>query len=386
MKTICWSVLLIMLCLNLSSCEKEDFNLTENVENDFNVSLSRSSNDFDPLSELKDNEVVVYIKNVGDGNAYMSAGTDNRLVMMESKDDGSGRQRWLYDGRLIPIVCKEKCIGFGISSSKNLPILTSWTLVGGSYATLFNTSENQYYNIMVQAPKIPDDGIIGPPLFDIWYMQRESSGSNNLVYGKSNVADWAKWEIVPYGNYTIEDVVYTLYDGGGLDSVSVLVDTYTVDNTKSSVPIKRSKTVSTTVENTSTFSKTEGVTTISSVSSDASVGLPVIGDILDFNSSSSISSSITNTVSFSQDETTRKTKTISETYEVEVPAYTFYRLETFVKSYEINVKYIATLRNEGGTTFRVKGVWKGVQAVETYQKAYNQTTGKTEIVDSHSVE
>ena len=123
MKTICWSVLLIMLCLNLCSCEKEDFNLTENVENDFNVSLSRSSNDFDPLSELKDNEVVVYIKNVGDGNAYMSAGTDNRLVMMESKDDGSGRQRWLYDGRLIPIVCKEKCIGFGISSSKNLPIL-----------------------------------------------------------------------------------------------------------------------------------------------------------------------------------------------------------------------------------------------------------------------
>ena len=140
------------------------------------------------------------------------------------------------------------------------------------------------------------------------------------------------------------------------------------------------------VSNTSTFSKTEGVTTTSSVSSDASVGLPEIGDILDFNSSSSISSSVTNTVSFSQGETTRKTKTISETYEVEVPAYTFYRLETFVKSYEINVKYIATLRNEGGTTFRVKGVWKGVQAVETYQKAYNQTTGKTEIVDSHSVE
>ena len=121
------------------------------------------------------------------------------------------------------------------------------------------------------------------PVDKTGYLQRESSGSNNLVYRKSNVADWAKWEIVPYGNYTIEDIEYIPYDGGSLDSTSVLVDTYTVDNTKSSVPIKRSRTVSTTVENTSTFSKTEGVTTTSSVSSDASVGLPEIGDILDFN-------------------------------------------------------------------------------------------------------
>lgn len=71
---------------------------------------------------------------------------------------------------------------------------------------------------------------------------------------------------------------------------------------------------------------------------------------------------------------------------MEVPAYTFYRLETIVKSYKINVRYIATLKGDEGTTFRVKGVWNGVQAAETYQKAYNQTTGETEVINPRPIE
>lgn len=368
----------------MASCEKEDFNDIANDNENLNVPLSRSDLDFNPLSEL--NGITFYVKNMGQGSAYLSADRISKgmtYVVLEEKDDGSGRQRWKFlQGGIGPLTHNVPInVTFKDGEYRPYLLFNSFGSTVSGFVSIENTSYYYYVGWMFVSG---DTGL--NPVDKTGYLQRESSGSNNLVYRKSNVADWAKWEIVPYGNYTIEDIEYIPYDGGSLDSTSVLVDTYTVDNTKSSVPLKRSRTVSTTVENTSTFSKTEGVTTTSSVSSDASVGLPEIGDILDFNSSSSISSSVTNTVSFSQGETTRKTKTISETYEVEVPAYTFYRLETFVKSYEINVKYIATLRNEGGTTFRVKGVWKGVQAVETYQKAYNQTTGKTEIVDSHSVE
>lgn len=377
MKTFFLNALLILLCLSVSSCEKEDFNLAENVANDFNATLSRSNNDFNPISELQNNDVVVLVKNLGEGNAYMSAGTDNYSVLMETTDDGSGRQRWLLSRGLK-----------SVAQSMYIGVLTNFRpflikgLIGTNIITFDNISGGQYY-IKFSYPETNEDLYITG--YKTYYLQRESLKSNNLIFKESNAPDWAKWEIVPYGNYTIENIEYTLYDGGSLDSTSTMVDIYTVDNTKSSVPIKRSKTITTTVENTSTFSKTEGVSTSSSISSSTSVGLPLIDKLLNFNSSSSISSSITNTVSFSQGETTRKTKTISETYDVEVPAYTFYRLETLVKSYKINVRYIATLKSDEGKTFRVKGIWNGIQAVETYQKAYNQTNGKTEVINSRPI-
>mgnify|MGYP001777366012 CR=1 FL=1 len=390
MKTFFLNALLILLCLSVSSCEKEDFNLSENVANDFNATLSRSGNDFDPISELSDNGVLIYIKNKGKDDSYMSTISGNYFVQMEKEDDGSGRQRWLLNGRAIYSVSPQN-FGISLGTPDNgesfCPFMVPYTLMGQNYAKITTIPNSQYYEITIGIPIDDGGGIVGPmPTFKTAYLQRQSSGSDNLIYGYSNIPDWAKWEIVPYGNYTIEDIEYTFYDGGSLDSASVAVDTYTLDNTHSSVPVKRSWTVTTTVENTSTFSNTEGVSTSSSLSSSTSVGLPLIDDVLNFNSSSSISSSITNTTSFSQGETTRKTKTISETYEMEVPAYTFYRLETIVKSYKINVRYIATLKGDEGTTFRVKGVWNGVQAAETYQKAYNQTTGETEVINPRPIE
>ena len=46
-------------------------------------------------------------------------------------------------------------------------------------------------------------------------------------------------EISPVGEYTIEDIEYSFYDGGSLNSSSVIIDNYTVDNRKSSVSVKK---------------------------------------------------------------------------------------------------------------------------------------------------
>lgn len=382
MKTICLSVLSILLCLSVSSCEKEDFNLTENVANDFNATLSRSNNDFNPLSELSDNDVIIYIKNKGKGDPYMSTITmsGNYFAQMEKEDDDSGRQRWLLIGNAIRSVSPQNfVVNLGSKGESFCPIMSPFPLMGLNYARITAIPNAQYYYITIGIP-INDGEIVGTiPTFKTAYMQRQSSGSNDLIYGYSNTPDWAKWEIVLYGNYTIEDIEYTLYDGGGLDSSSVVVDRFEVDNLNSAVPIKRSKTVTTTVEETSTFSSTEGVSTSSSVSSNTSVGLPAVEGI-SINMGNSISASNTNTTSFAQGETKRTTRTITETYEVEVPAYTYYKLDVIMKSYSMNLRYVATLRGEDGTTFRVKGTWRGVQATGTYLKSTSQVAGEIKYV------
>lgn len=373
MKKSYLNFLLVLLCLGISSCEKENLNAIGQIEESPNASLSRSSSDFDPLSELQANDVVVYIKNKGEGDAYLSTGTDDYSLTMKSGDDGSGRQRWLLNSMgIFSVYPQEYVLGLGGTGSDK-PCVAPYIFGNTLVANMVAISQSQNYDIKISVPIIGggSGGIMPGPMFETKYLQRKSSSSNDLIYGDSNVHDWTKWEIVPYGSYTIEDIEYALYDGGSLDSSSVVVDQFEVDNSKSAVPIKRSKTVTTTVEETSTFSSTEGVSTSSSVSSSTSVGLPAVEGV-SINMGTSISTSNTNTSSFTQGETKRTTRTITETYEVEVPAYTYYKLDVIMKSYSMNLRYIATLRGEDGTTFRVKGTWKGVQATGTYLKPISQ--------------
>lgn len=378
MKKSYLNYVLILLCLCISSCEKENLDVTGKVKSSSNVSLTRSGDDFDPLGELASNHVALCIKNMGEGDAYLSAGTDNYSVLLEPQDNNSIRQRWKFVQIGIAPMSYNRGISVIFSDGEYRPALLG--LLSGfpyGFVNIKNTSYYYYVGVMYESG---DTGL--NPVDRTGYMQRESPRSNNLVYRKSNAVDYARWEIIPYGNYTIEDIEYMLYDGGGLDSSSVYVDRFEVDNRNSSVPVKRSKTITTTVEETSTFSSTEGVSTSSSVSSSTSVGLPDVEGI-SINMGTSISTSSAKTSSFAQNETKRTTRTITETYEVEVPAYTYYKLDVIMKSYSMNLRYVATLRGEDGTTFRVKGTWKGVQATGTYLKPISQVAGEIKYVKRH---
>lgn len=363
----------------ICSCEKEDFNVVKNIgDTTTNILLSRNGDDFDPLSELKGNNVIVCIKNMGEGNAYLSAGTDNYSVLLEQQDNSSNRQRWMWGTNGIVPVSTNRGISVVFQDDEFRPALIGGVQFSNGFINIKGT-QYYYYQGMLWDINNTNGSL---PAISKGYMQRESPRSNNLVYRESNAVDYARWEIIPYGNYTIEDIEYMLYDGGGLDSSSVYVDIFEVDNRNSSVPVKRNKTITTTVEETSTFSSTEGVSTSSSVSSSTSVGLPDVEGI-SINMGTSISTSSAKTSSFAQNETKRITRTITETYEVEVPAYTYYKLDVIMKSYSMNLRYVATLRGEDGTTFRVKGTWKGVQATGTYLKPISQVAGEIKYVKRH---
>lgn len=366
----------VVLCW-ATSCNKEDF-----TNSDFIVSqgelLTRNENDFDPLNEISNNNVPVYIRNVGKGNTYMSeVGTS---VLLEASDDGSARQRWIINKfglglDISPITQPDKSIHVVRIGGESIcrPYLSDiFPLPGTTGISMISISNSVFYYIC--------SGSSVQPGFPITYLQRESKESNNLIFGNSNVADWAKWEISPVGEYTIEDIEYSFYDGGSLDSSSVIIDNYTVDNRKSSVSVKRTQTMSHEISESSTFSKTEGISTEYSISTSSSsgiqVGLPKV--TVNSNSEISISTSTTKHASYVQGEDKGEKQTITCSYKVTVPPYTYYSIKTLVKEYRMNVRYIATLKGADNVTFRVKGTWSGVQAIDTYQEAFDEKNNLVE--------
>ena len=100
------------------------------------------------------------------------------------------------------------------------------------------------------------------------------------------------------------------------------------------------------------------------------VGLPKV--TVNSNSEISISTSTTKHASYVQGEDKGEKQTITCSYEVTVPPYTYYSIKTLVKEYRMNVRYIATLKGADNVTFRVKGTWSGVQAIDTYQEAFDE--------------
>ena len=363
----------VVLCW-ATSCNKEDF-----TNSDFIVSqgelLTRNENDFDPLNEISNNNVPVYIRNVGKGNTYMSeVGTS---VLLENEDDGSARQRWdisfmLVNGGVGGVLCP-------LSQSASMSII--------------QTADNVFrpildYNSSFLFPSVSFENIKNTPYYYITtassfvygrkYLQRESKESNNLIFGDSKAPDWAKWEISPFGEYSIEDIEYYFYDGGSLDSSVVVVDSYVMDNRNSSVEVKRTQSVSRKVTESSNFSKTEGISTMNSISSSLKeqVSLPEVN--ITSSSDVSISSSVTKTSSFSQGENIAKERTITTSYEVTVPPYTYYSIKTLLKEYTMNVRYVATLKGADDVSFKVKGIWSGVQAIEMYQEAFDEKNNLVE--------
>lgn len=44
----------------------------------------------------------------------------------------------------------------------------------------------------------------------------------------------------------------------------------------------------------------------------------------------------------------------------------------------MNVRYVATLKGADDVSFKVKGIWSGVQAIEMYQEAFDEKNNLVE--------
>lgn len=379
-------ILLVLSVFVLLSCEQEDLN---NLVDNSKVETGQQSAvkgraastiaDFDPITELKD--IPVNIINVGNTkNKYLSCVKDGNKVDLYNKDDNSLRQRWYINNGGIYLVG-----GHNLSNSKTISIFTDGLTQESSPVLTYTTPSkpweglslsyqwwsvgSSYYNIIAfpfGSPNITK------------YMQSESNTSSSLLFKTTNTGALAQWEIKPVGDFELLEIAYAPYTGGKLDSIPQEVSIRTVDNSESSIPIEKSFTENVQVTETARYSKTEGVSFTSRISTTKS--LAGSGEPKENAGTITIDNSMTTSWSYTQETTQTKTTTRTDNFKVTIPAYTKYTVTTYINQYSMNIKYVATLRATNGKEFKVKGTWSGTSCYEMFQKVKEEKTGKTFIV------
>lgn len=376
--------LLLLFLSAFISCEQNDgldYLDSSNIENMPTVGIkSRATQniaDFNPIKELEN--IPVNIMNVGNTrNRFLSCTEKGDKVDLYKKDDGSLRQRWYLSNFGIVLVgghaggTRPNSV-YVITPKADTPIISESMDGMPICAYNFVPEGSSYYKIkaigQLQGGGL-GGGIISSPST---YLQAESSTGTSLKFKESATSNLALWEMQPVGDFEVVNIEYTQYDGGGISLLPITVTHRTVENTTSSI-VHRGYTETTQVTETSRFSKTEGV----SITTSTSLTKPVGGPGEPNEGSMTVNTSATSSWSFLQETTQTKVSTRTETFSVDVPPYTSYRITTMLKQYNMNIKYVATLR-EGvtGKMFKVKGTWTGTQVYDMYDLVEDLSTGRT---------
>ncbi len=371
-------LLILFTCVTLYSCEQlseEDVmpSCTSKSPVLFNTQETIPTN-FDPLDQLKG--IPVNILNIGNTKyKYLSAQSSGNKIVLTNKDDGSLRQRWFIYNSIYNIVLA--------GGNKNFNILTHYPSVSiykGSPALMYTMQEKNpisalhnipgtsYYFIgdgeMILRNELNQQGI--EPL----YLQCTSSNGTKLAY-YTQQSDFAKWEIIPVGEFKVIDIAYAPQTST-LNRNDQLVDEALIDNDRNTgityhFNIVGSYNVS------SNFSKTEGVSV--AVTESIKVGIPIVEGI---GADVSISSTQTSSKNWTFGRTENKSISIQHSIDVPIPANTKTRIQAYMTSYDTSVTYVATLQNlTDNKIFKVKGTWKGITTTLFYCKTHDEITNQT---------
>ena len=334
---------------------------------------TRSIQSFDPLSELYG--IPVNIISYGNtNNKYLSAKPTGNDVCLYDQDDGSLRQRWYI-----------------LNSNIYLAGGNDMTDYGKSYVTAYSTKPNstpsprlmtfmgrsQYMNA---APVSLN--AINSTLYNIWnggyyrtspyYLQSSSQTGTTLKYTTSGNTDYAKWEIHPVGEYKILDITYIAEESDVIKRSDQSLNRAVLDNDKNE-EIIYNFTVSGSYNESSSFSKAEGVSV--SITEKMSIGIHLIEDkgSMGFE----VSSTQTSSKDWSYSKSESKTRTIQHSVQIPVPGHTRTIVEAYMYSYDTSLTYIATLQDTNDNkTFRIKGRWTGITTNEFYCLTRNEKTNE----------
>lgn len=192
-----------------------------------------------------------------------------------------------------------------------------------------------------------------------------------MKYKSGNSTNLASWEISPVGEYELVDLEYVYTSVDNFNPTEVICDRDTYENQSSSV-VTWNYTVTTRYTESSSFSKTEGVSV--SISNGVNVGLPSVGG-----TSIGINTTMQQQTnkSWTYGDSNAKEITKTRTGNIPVQPHTTMRLEAVVFMYEGAVTYVATLRKIGDTkTFKVKGKWEGACYSDFKARTYDVATNK----------
>lgn len=207
------------------------------------------------------------------------------------------------------------------------------------------------------------------------YLYANGSG-RELIFGKINNLDpRAIWEIIPVEDYEFVEAKYIPVLGEKFKPTPVVVTTKTIHN-NSSAPLNYSTKFSEEVTESSTFSKTEGLSVTDKITVSAKVGLPVI------TAEGSISTEYTTTKNWSYQESNTLTnkRIMEDNISITIPPHTSYFVDVFITTYEIDVKYVATFKGiPSGRILTLYGRWKGIVATQFYYDGKDSSGKPVEI-------
>lgn len=382
---------LLLGLLALVACEQQEL---EYMEGNSGIDMATptvqtraatsSISDFDPLKELEGIPLnIMSVENTK--NKYLSAKTSGEEVVLYNKDDGSGRQRWYYDGLRFNLKKgREECskgyrlslVGSPMFSGipTKLALINTTSLIASPLPSLVPVNDQEYiFGWPVFNPSSPVSGY--------HCVEPKSSTSDELTIRERNSGaydDYYHWVITPVGTFRLVKMEYeksTEYNDQ-ITALSVYCDSESFGDSPFAIEhefvIKRDFT------ETSYFSEAYGVTT--NKESGVSWNFTVPSVNISFSGNISESTTPSEDVNFSQ--TTTNTLSVTRSFKMTIPSHTPCRIEIMQMMYNASLTYVATLEktdgDEKGKQFRIKGRWSGMVGSEFYFNVYDTSNNLIE--------
>lgn len=361
-------LLIITLCLITAfSCQQEDMEIEKSKPTN-NTSLRNSANIPSPISQLVGIPFYIELPNgCTIGHNMISAEPKGSGIKMYTHDDGGQRQRWYIENNISGYKIRvEGGQKYGWNYLK-APIPWEnnyWPSMDSNSSTLWNFvpvgNTDRYY---IEQSRIPY-------LNQKHYLTVTAHNSKDIKVMSYDGSPRQEWQIKPIESYELIDVTYRLNPGDVVSSIPAFMESVTLNN---NTALQQQMTVGFThkATETSSFSKTTGLSLTISTGSSAKVGLPVVG--VDF----SINTSVTTSKSWTYGNTESQEDSRTYNFPMVVPPYSSYKADLKVSMTKLSVTYVATYK--GLISKReviLTGKWDGVLAGKIDYDIYDAKTNK----------
>jgi len=305
------------------------------------------------------------LKGLSTNNKYLSCTSDGGKVDLYHKDDNSGRQQWKL--KQLSMSGKNAVYNItpfdGIFGSNKKIFSCTWD---GKKVDLYHKDDGSGRQRWVFIPNGRDPKS-NQPVFNIRVLRGVDNGrvwlsctdNGKLVdlYHRDDGSGRQKWVVTPV-DMKIVSIDYQLDAAKILNSSPMLLASQTLRNhtgQKQSMKF----TVNQEVTNESTFNNTAGISV--TVGTTFSAKVPMMGD-------SEISMSATASYEHSWGGSKSTKQSWSQEFPVEVDANKTVKAKAIVKKVVMDVPYVATLKSSAtGKVAYVRGVWKGTHTYDIDQ-------------------
>lgn len=349
------SMLLLVSCQN-DFDDEFDKDLTNALQTKSSVSVPSV------LSQLSGIPVNIRLKSGNQNYSYLSTSKKNSTVDLHVIDDGSLRQRWLISSGGASIKVEGGAYINGYLTTIGTPRVPIITNIDSRNIGMFKGPTESTYHIYIS--------YIEPSTFQQVkaYLYSVDAENRDLAFAEENKTGGRHvWEIIPVESFEILDVKFAQEVTDRVAPSLKFIRAYNLSNINGPSPLTHTFNVSEEYTESSTFGKTEGLTTTSKISNSTSfkIGLPLIGGDGKVDTEMTTEKSWT----YSENRTVTNKKTISDTFGYTAPPYTNIRIDLYLMVYDLNVTYIMTLKgNKSGRIIKLKGKWEGVESTEfTYE-------------------